>query len=278
MNIRIKQNDSRALVLLLTIACVHPACCQQDSPQSDPVPATAPAQNERFGRQVTKKLKEGLLGWLDRGIGRVGDAVAAKKMRNDGGNPPPADVVAPGEPAPGVIEPTAKPLESSPKMEPAATNAVTSEVATASSAVEMTPNPALKGRLGRIMVAFPKETNPANTRIDICTAAEPRMSIRRTHGNCSAELLAGNYVVYISNRRINDVEVVAGSDTRIRAGVLRTSADKKTRFDVLSLPDKETLVSHFGSHELGLPVGKVQVRVLGQSQELTINDGAVTDF
>ncbi len=96
------------------------------------------------------------------------------------------------------------------------------------------------------------------------------MAIRRS------TLLAGIYDVDISKKRLPNVPVKSGHDTRVKVGLLRITAGKDTRIDILDAGKK--LTSGFGDQVIGLPVGAFHVLVAGQTEGVEIQDGKVTEF
>lgn len=149
--------------------------------------------------------------------------------------------------------------------------------APAADAFVATPNSALKGRLGRVVVEFPKDANMTSTRIDIAQAGADK-SIKGDYGPMQAELLPGKYDVVISKKRVPGAEVASGKDTRIKAGVLRVKAAHNTRVDILDSDQKTMLVGDYGTVEVGLPPGTYYVKVAGQREAAQVRDGEITDF
>ena len=98
-------------------------------------------------------------------------------------------------------------------------------------------NAALKGQMGRVVVAFPDGAVPKKTRVDVLKNGKVVLS---GYGNQSWELLPGTYEVSISGKRVSNVPVKAGHDTTVKIGVLRISAGKQTRVDVFDAGSKLT--------------------------------------
>lgn len=96
------------------------------------------------------------------------------------------------------------------------------------------------------------------------------------YGNQSWELLSGAYEVSISGKRVGNVTVKPGHDTTVKVGVLRISAGKDTRVDVLDAGNK--LTGGYGEQVIGLPLGSFDIQVAGQTERVTISAGNVTDF
>ena len=134
-------------------------------------------------------------------------------------------------------------------------------------------NVALKGRLGRVVVAFPNGAVPKNTRVDVMKDGKV---VQSGHGNQAWELLSGTYEVKISGKPVPNVTVKAGHDTTVKVGVLRVSAGKDTKVDVLDAGKK--LTSDYGDQVIGLPPGSFDIQVAGQTERVTISEGNVTDF
>ena len=134
-------------------------------------------------------------------------------------------------------------------------------------------NAALKGQMGRVVVAFPDGAVPKNPRVDVLKNGKVVLS---GYGNQSWELLPGTYEVSISGKRVSNVPVKAGHDTTVKVGVLRISAGKQTRVDVFDAGSK--LTSGYGNQVIGLPLGSFAIQVAGQTEQVTISDGKITDF
>jgi len=142
---------------------------------------------------------------------------------------------------------------------------------------DVVADPERKGRLGRLVVKFPDGTAPGNTRIDVYRPGE-LTSLTGGYGNQILDLMPGTYEVEISRKRILGVKVEPAHDTRVRVGVLRVTALANTRVDLLDASDQRALTGGFGTQEFGLPVGRVQVKVAGQTETVTIVAGQVTEF
>lgn len=142
------------------------------------------------------------------------------------------------------------------------------------SCCSMFPNPTMKGRLGRLVVTYPEGTK-AGARIDVSKGDTGATS---GYGDKVFELLPGSYTVVISGKRVDNVTVQSGHDTKVKVGVLRVTAPGGTRIDVLDQDRKTGLTSGYGNKEFGLPIGTVYVSVAGQSEAVTIKEGQITDF
>jgi hypothetical protein len=138
-------------------------------------------------------------------------------------------------------------------------------------------SPALTGRLGRLVVAFPGGANAGSSRVDVFRAGE-QTSIQSSYGAQTWDLLPGTYAVTISGARVEGVTVQSGHDTRVRVGILRVNAGGSTRVDLLDAGGKAALVSSYGAQVIGLPVGTFRVQIAGQSEAVTIQEGKITEF
>ena len=67
----------------------------------------------------------------------------------------------------------------------------------------MFPNPALKGRPGRVVVGYPNGAMPKNTRVDVMKDGKV---VQSGYGNQSWDLLSGTYEVKISGKPVPDGE------------------------------------------------------------------------
>jgi hypothetical protein len=136
------------------------------------------------------------------------------------------------------------------------------------------PNPTMKGRLGRLVVTYPEGTD-AGARIDV---SKGDTAATNGYGNQAFELLPGSYTVVISGKRVDNVTVQSGNDTKVKVGVLRVTAPGGTRLDVLDKDGKTNLTNGYGNKQFGLPIGTVHVQIAGQSEAVTIQDGKITEF
>jgi hypothetical protein len=132
-------------------------------------------------------------------------------------------------------------------------------------------NPALKGRMGRIVFAFPGDKT--DTSVVVLKEGKEVLS---GYGNRIWDLLPGLYEVRISGKAVSNVSVKSGHDTRVKVGVLRVTANKDTPLEV---SDGGTRIfSRYGSQLVGLPIGSFDVKVGTQTQSVTISEGTITDF
>lgn len=140
-------------------------------------------------------------------------------------------------------------------------------------------NPAMRGRLGRVVVAFPDEVvaEVSGARIEVYRAGETQPAASG-YGNQAFDLLPGTYEIAISGKRVTGVAVRSGSDTQIGVGVLRVSASDGTRIEVVEPETGRSLVAGYGTMSFGLPSGEVGVRIAGQTETVRIVAGQVADF
>lgn len=138
---------------------------------------------------------------------------------------------------------------------------------------DIVPNPAMRGRLGRIVVAYPEEVS---ARIDVYRPGETQ-SVASDYGNAAFDLFPGTYDVVISGKRVTGVTVRSGNDTRIKVGVLRVTASDGTRVDLVDAGG-ERLTGDYGTDAYGLPIGAVGVTVAGQTETVVVEEGRVTEF
>jgi hypothetical protein len=140
-------------------------------------------------------------------------------------------------------------------------------------------NPAMRGRLGRVVVAFPDElvAEVSGARVEVYRAGETQ-AVASGYGNQAFDLFPGTYEIAISGKRVTGVAVRSGSDTQIGVGVLRVSASDGTRIDVVEVETGRSLVAAYGTMSFGLPIGEVGVRIAGQTEAVRIVAGQVTDF
>jgi hypothetical protein len=139
-------------------------------------------------------------------------------------------------------------------------------------------NTELKGRMGRIVVIFPKDSKVSETHIDVFKSGGEKKSIASGYGKLEQELLPSSYDVVVSGKRVAGAPVRPKCDTTIVVGVLRVSAGKETHIVILDSDNKTQLTSVYGSSDVGLPIGKVNVQVAGQSEPVEIKAGRITEF
>ena len=144
----------------------------------------------------------------------------------------------------------------------------------ASTCCSVVPNPTMKGRLGRLVVTFPEGTK-VSARVGASIGGK---EATYGHGNQAFELFPGSYTVVISGKRVDNVMVQSGHDTKVKVGVLRVTAPGGTRMGILDKDRKTEITYGHGSYEFGLPIGTVYVSVAGQSEAVTIQEGKITDF
>lgn len=175
--------------------------------------------------------------------------------------------------------PVAAPIPSPPAPAPVAASSATApaEGQGLNDCCVIAASPDMKGRLGRLVVTFPDGAKAGNTRIDVFKAGE-QTSLAGGYGGHTFDLLPGGYEVEISKKRIGGVTIKSAHDTRVKVGLLRVSAGKDTRVDLLDMSSQDTLTGGYGNQEFGLPIGPVQVKVAGQAETVTIEDGKVTEF
>lgn len=135
----------------------------------------------------------------------------------------------------------------------------------------MAANASLKGRLGRILFSFPGDKNDTSV-----VVLKNGKEVKSGYGNQRWDLLPGAYDVRISGKTVSNVSIQSGYDTTVKAGVLRVSAEKHTRLEIMD--GEKILISRYGTQLVGLPPGPFQVKVGEETQTVTINHGQVTDF
>ncbi|HEY9181646.1 MAG TPA: hypothetical protein VIQ99_00515, partial [Gammaproteobacteria bacterium] len=139
---------------------------------------------------------------------------------------------------------------------------------------DIVPNAAMRGRLGRVVVAYPEKVS---ARIDVFRPGETR-AVASGYGDAAFDLFPGTYDVTISGKRVTGVTVRSGNDTKIRVGVLHVTASTGTRVDLVDPADGRSLTSGYGTGAYGLPIGELGVQIAGQTEAVVIEAGQVTDF
>ena len=156
----------------------------------------------------------------------------------------------------------------------AATGPAVDRGGSASACCDIVPNPAMRGRLGRVVVAYPEEVQ---ARIDVYRVGETQ-SVAGGYGDEAFDLFPGTYEVTISGKRVTGVTVRSGHDTAIKVGVLRVNASDGTRVDLVDGADGKDLIGGYGTDAYGLPIGEVAVRIAGQTETVAIEAGKVAEF
>jgi hypothetical protein len=148
-----------------------------------------------------------------------------------------------------------------------------SAVLAAGACCTVAPNPALAGRLGKLVVAFPSNAVPSGTPVAVLKDGK---ELQSGYGNQAWDLLPGNYDLSVSGKVVANVSVQSRSDTNVHVGVLRITVSSQTRWEVL---DGATAIANgYGMKLVGLPVGSYSLRIAGQSESFKISDGQITDF
>jgi hypothetical protein len=138
---------------------------------------------------------------------------------------------------------------------------------------ELIKNPSLKGATGKLFLKLPAD---AEFIINKVLASGDKKYIGQFFKGDNIGLFPGSYDVYIYGAEVPNVKIQKGAETRLKVGVLNLTDALDYR---VYGPNGNTYVELFtGPKKVGLPVGLYSVTVSGQSQEVTIKDGEVTDF
>lgn len=159
----------------------------------------------------------------------------------------------------------------------AAMPALASVAGVAPGPFELAANAELKGRLGRIIITYPGDTKISGARTDIYRSGSSG-KVKTEFGHVAVELMPASYDVEINGHKVVDVAVEARNDTRISVGVLRLHGSSNTRFDILEPGTQVKIQTAFGDTDIGLPAGKYGVSVNGQTENVTITNGKVTEY
>jgi hypothetical protein len=142
---------------------------------------------------------------------------------------------------------------------------------------EVVANPELKGRLGRIVLGFAEGVKLESTRTAFYQAGKSS-SVRTGYGAITAEMMPGSYDIEVNGKKLADIPVEAGKDTRIRSGALRLHGSPSTRFVIYEAGAAANIHVAYGNAEFGLPAGEYEVEVNDVREKITIEPGKVTDF
>ncbi len=140
----------------------------------------------------------------------------------------------------------------------------------------ITPNPALKGAMGRILIRTPEKSTYSLT---VFKAGTDEKSAYR-YGGTEFILLPGQYDTRWwdnSKWRLSGVPVRRGMDTRILAGMLNLNLSG-TEWVIYDETKTTVIEQGYSVWRLGLPVGKYYVKVNKDFVEVVIKDGEITEF
>lgn len=143
-------------------------------------------------------------------------------------------------------------------------------------ATQIVANPELRGRLGRIVIAFPEETPCTSTRIEFLNPGD-QAAFAAGYGSQTAEVLPGRRLVRVNGKQL-EVEVESRCDTLVAVGAVRVSAGSGTRVELLDSDRETVLAAGYGELQWGLPIGSYLVRVSGMIDSIEIAKDSVTDF
>lgn len=140
---------------------------------------------------------------------------------------------------------------------------------------EIKPSDDLKGAKGRLVVNFHDEVPMAHmlVKIESKDGGEPVSERKRIF-----DLLPGNYDVVVAGKRITNLPIQSGKETRLLMGLLRVVYNDMSRTEVYDSDKKTLLVKDNGTLRLGLPIGKYWVKLAGRMVEIEIKDGQVVEF
>ncbi|HVS18517.1 MAG TPA: ABC transporter C-terminal domain-containing protein [Planctomycetota bacterium] len=137
------------------------------------------------------------------------------------------------------------------------------------------PNPALTGRMGRIVVTFPDKQLLEKTHVAVLRDGK---KVTDRYGEGTWELLPGVHDVAVTSAKVVGCDVRAGHDTVVRVGLLQIELGEQTHFAVFPKGGTAKLFDTYGSAAIGLPVGEYEVEIQGQRVAVALRDGEVTRF
>jgi hypothetical protein len=127
-------------------------------------------------------------------------------------------------------------------------------------------------------VAVASPPGPDSTRLDVYAPGDTKQVIANGYGAARLAVAPGVYDVVLGGKRVPGVQVKAGYETRIRAGVVHVYAGESTRIEFYEPAGTSALIDGYGEKLYGFPVGTIEIAVAGQRETVTIEDGAITDF
>jgi hypothetical protein len=144
---------------------------------------------------------------------------------------------------------------------------------------EIVANPEMKGRLGRVVIAYADGValNPDANRTGIHKEGEAKEA-SSGYGPIARELTPGSYDLVVNGKKISGIPVKSGHDTRILSGVLRLHGASETRFTLHDVGMERSFRAAYGNALLGLPAGDYEIEVNGSREKFTIEPGKITDF
>lgn len=139
---------------------------------------------------------------------------------------------------------------------------------------ELTPNPQLKGRTGRIVVAVPGQ---ASVIFQVIRPSDGKQLLS-LYDTGSGSFMPGEYEVRIWDARLPAVPVQAGMDTRVKVGVLAVNLE-----GTYNVSDSASGQNVFSGHanekpKIVLPVGTYKIKMPTSEDSITVKDGEVTSF
>lgn len=140
---------------------------------------------------------------------------------------------------------------------------------------EIKPSEDLKGAKGRLFVNFHDEVPMAHMLVKIHSkdGGEPLSDRKRIF-----DLLPGTYDIVVAGKRVTNVPIQSGQETRVLMGLLRVVYKDMSQTQVYDSDKKTLLVKDYGTLRLGLPIGKYWVKLAGRMVEIEIKDGQAVEF
>ena len=77
---------------------------------------------------------------------------------------------------------------------------------------------------------------------------------------------------------LGNVEVRSKCDSQLPVGVLHVNAGKDTAVAILDAAGKKQLTQFYGPNDVGLPAGKYNILVSGQTAPVEVKTNEVTNF
>lgn len=144
---------------------------------------------------------------------------------------------------------------------------------------EIVANPEMKGRLGRVVIAYADGVtiNPDANRTGIYKEGEDKEATYG-YGPVARELAPGTYDLVINGKKVSGIPIKSGSDTRIPSGVLRLHGANELRFTIHDVGKESSFKVAYGNALVGLPAGDYEIEVNGSREKFTIEPGKITDF
>jgi len=151
-----------------------------------------------------------------------------------------------------------------------------SAIASAASSGEAAGPAKPKGRLGKLIVTFPKDSQ-ANDEVSLYADGEDEV-LTWSNGGLERELVPGKYRVGVHKARTFAFDVARGQNITARLGALRINAAPGTEWQLFPPGGKEALTWGKGPKAVGLIPGDYDLEIGGQRTAVKIQSDKIEEF